>query len=202
MLDCHDPVAALEHNPNTILEYFHCSDIALLTEESLHDKLLSKRYNDQYYAILGLRLVGTSKIVPTIKKVIQSNLASKSTEIIEVALLTLGVLCKEDCTEYYSRFVKSKYSESIVIYALWTLNLYGDIRALPCVKSYVKKKYLDKESSGGHDVIHGTIFLFRYYKKEDSELKNILLKLLKKWPRICSKEERTYRVHIEKMLTQ
>lgn len=139
----------------------------------------NKSKNLVYYAVVGLRSVGTAKSVDLLKKMT----AYPNADIKVCSILAIGAIAGKDETAYYAELLDSGFRDKMYVMAvIWEV---GDQRALDAVIRLAQKVLSKKvKLHSRSDLLYITEYIEKYGHTEDDSL--IIQQLLQLLPELRS----------------
>lgn len=134
----------------------------------------NKSRNLVYYAVVGLRTVGTAKSLPVLKKM--TDCPDADTKVCSV--LAIGAIAGKDETEYYAELLDSSFRDKTYVMAvIWEA---GDQRAYEAVTRLAQKVLSKKvKLHSQSDLLYITEYIKKYgHAEDDSFVIQRLLQLL------------------------
>lgn len=169
------PFELRENTKETIIKHFAKKKINFDEESLINVMKESQHKYDVYWAVIGLRGVGTYKCIPYLKSL--KNFPKQ--DVKDCLLLTIAHISGAKETPFYVEVLTEKGTKKD--YAMWAIKDCADERALQAVINYLvevfKKWRQPKCIYVGDAYTDGLIYLSRYYDKEKS-VKDVFEKYL------------------------
>ncbi len=121
--------------------------------------------HDIYWAVLGLRDVGTRNSVPALKRL--KNYPMQ--DVKDCSLLTIAHLVEHEATSFYAEVLVQKGTKKG--YPMWAIRVSGDERAIDAVLEYLQEVYkkwkYPKSQYTKWAFLDGLIYLDKYFNRDD-----------------------------------